>query len=242
MFDKIYLLTQHPQFPLFLRREGNRGMGSRNAHIKKSRVAYCIITVINYFLIVLASFFSLKCKESLPVHIVPQHVVDIKITTIEQYNDHIARPGRQKMHIVLSGENVYDEVFWDSVNIKGSVRIWWKRKPQRYKTIILTEKSLTNRALVHNGRMMLVPGQRFSMDMYWDIRSDDGIYLVSEMDFAKFNSRTCAANVICGNREDFVIEASLNIYDRLGYLKAPPEEFTFYPRMCKYPEYPPCGP
>jgi len=209
-------------------------MSSSGEHIKVSQVAYCV-------LFALTTFFLHACKEFLPVRIEPQHVVDIKITLVEQYNDHIAPPGRQKMHIVLVGENVYDEVFWDSVNIKGSLRIWWKRKPVRYKTILLTEKSLTNRALVHNGRMMLIPGQRFSMDLYWDIRSDGGIYLVSEMDFAKSRSRYCAANVICGNPEEFVIEASLNVYDRLGYLIAPPAVFTFYPRICMCPGYPPCG-
>ena len=145
------------------------------------------------------------------------------------------------MHFIIMGENIYDEVFWDSVNIKGSVRIWWKRKPVRFKTIFLTEKNLTDRTMIHNGRMMLVPGQRFSMDVYWDIRSDNGVYLPTEMDFYKARARQCYANVYCGNPEDFVIEVSLNVYNRLGYLVAPAKEFTFYPRVCKCPGYPPCG-
>ncbi len=187
------------------------------------------------------SLISLSCKESLPTYLEPQHVVDIKVSTVEQYNDHQAPPGRQKMHFIILGENIFDEVFWDSVDIKGSVRIWWKRKPVRYRTIYLTEKNLTDRSLIHNGRMMLLPGQTFSMDVYWDIRSDNGVYLPKEMDFARARSRQCDNNVYCGTPEDFVIEVSLNVYNRLGYLVAPPREFTFYPRVCRCANYPPCG-
>jgi hypothetical protein len=198
--------------------------------------------LLSSFIIVLWSFISNSCKESLPTHIPPQHVVDIKVSDVEQYNDHQAPPGRQRMHFVIIGENIFDEVFWDSVNIKGSVRIWWKRKPARFRTIYLTDNNMTDRTLIHNGRMMLLPGQRFSMDVYWDIRSDNGKYLPLEMDFARARSRQCTYNVLCGSPEDFVIEVSLNVYNRLGYLIAPPKEFTFRPRVCNCANYPPCGP
>ena len=184
---------------------------------------------------------SWSCKESLPVRVFPDKVISIKIVSVDQLNDHQAPPGRQQVHIVIVGENIYDEVFWYTVNIKGSMRIWWKRKPERYRTLYLTEKHLTDRNLIANKRMLLLPGQTFSLETNWDLKNDWGLYLPSEMDFLNLQSRQCDYNVACGNSEEFVIELTINIYDRLGYLTAAAKTFTFYPRICKCPAYPPCG-
>jgi hypothetical protein len=178
--------------------------------------------------IFLTALLSLSCSEALPVYEAPENVMAFEVTKVEQLNDHIAPPNKPRVHIVIVGENIFDEVFYDSVNIRGSMRIWWKRKPMRYRTIYLTEKNMTDRSLIRNNRMMLLPGQRFSLEAYWDIKSDDGMLLLSEMDF-------------CANPEDFVIEVSLNIFDRLGYISAPPIEFTYTGRACVCPAYPPCN-
>jgi predicted component of type VI protein secretion system len=190
---------------------------------------------------VLASLLSLSCQESLPTYVAPTNVLALRVSSVEQLNDHLAPPGRQAVHIVIVGENIHDEVFQDTVDIRGSIRIWWKRKPGRYKTIYLSEKSLTDRSLVHNRKMLLVPGQQFSMDAVWNLRSDDGIYLPSEMDFLKLRQRYCDPNVRCATPEVFVIEVSLNVYDRLGYIAAEPLEFTFIGRTCDVGGYPPCN-
>jgi hypothetical protein len=184
---------------------------------------------------------SWSCKESLPVRVFPDKVISINVASVDQLNDHQAPPGRQQVHIVVIGENIYDEVFWDTVSIRGSMRIWWKRKPERYRTLYLTEKNLTDRNLIANKRMLLVPGQTFTLETYWDIKNDWGLYLPSEMDFLNLDARSCDNNVACGNSEEFIIELTINIYNRLGYLTAPAKEFTFYPRICKCPSYPPCG-
>ena len=191
--------------------------------------------------IALLAIVTFSCEETLPVRIIPDKVVAIKVTAVEQLNDHIAPPNRPLTHIVIQGENIFDEVFWDSVNIQGSVRIWWKRKPVRYRTIYLSEKNLSDHNLIHNGKIMLLPGQRFSLDAYWDARSDDGIFLPNEMDFTYLTKRYCEHNVACGSPEDFVVEVTLNIYDRLGYLVAPAKEFVYRPRSCVCIGFPPCG-
>lgn len=196
--------------------------------------------ILKYAPIALLVLLSFSCEESLPVYILPNKVIEIKVTKVEQLNDHLAPPNRPLVHIVIQGENIYDEVFWDSVDIKGSMRIWWKRKPVRYRTIYLTEKNLTDRTLIYNRKMMLLPGQRFSLDVYWNVRTDDGIFLPNEMDFAYLIRRYCEHNVACGSPEDFVIEVSLNIYNRLGYLIAPVKEFIYRPRACVVNGFPPC--
>lgn len=187
------------------------------------------------------SLLVLSCDERLPTYVAPANVLALRVTTIEQLNDHFAPPGNQEVHLVIVGENVHDEVFQDTVDFRGSVRIWWKRKPGRFKTIFLSEKNLTDRTLVHNRKMLLVPGQQFSMDVLWNLRSDDGIYLPSEMDFLKFRQRSCDPNVHCATPEEFVVEVSLNVFDRLGYIGAPAKEFTFIARACNVEGYPPCN-
>ncbi len=200
---------------------------------------FTLQTILNIVILIVV-LFAPRCKESLPVYVPPEKVLAINVTLVEQLNDHIARPGQQKVRITLVGENIHDEVFWDSVDIKGSMRIWWKRKPLRFRTLYLNEKNITNREIVHKSKMMLLPGQRFSMDVYWDVRNDDGIYLPNEMDFLYALKRYCWNNVICSNPEDFVIEVSLQVFPRLGYIIAPPKEFTFIGRMCVNSGYPPC--
>ncbi len=185
--------------------------------------------------------FLAACNESLPTYAPPQNVLALRVTTVEQLNDHVAPPGRQEVHLVVVGENVHDEVFQDTVDIRGSMLIWWKRKPDRFRTILLSEQNLSDRTLVHNRKMLLTPGQQFSMDVVWNLRTDDGIYLVSEMDFTKLRQRYCDPNVRCANPEEFVVEVSLNVYNRLGYIAAPSKEFTFVGRTCDVGGYPPCN-
>lgn len=188
------------------------------------------------------AFLSLTCNESLPVYQAPANVLSLNVTTVEQLNDHISPPTHPLVHIVLTGENIFDEVMLDSADIKGTMTIWWKRKPTRSRTIVLTEKNLIDRTLIQNGKMMLVPGQQFTLEAYWDVRSDDGVFLVSEMNFARLRQRFCASNVACSDPEDFIIEVSLNVYDRLGYISAPPKDFFYVGRTCICIANPPCGP
>ncbi len=201
-----------------------------------------IIRSLSAATVMLLALLSLTCNETLPVYQQPQNVLSLSVTKIEQVNDHISPPTRPLVHIVLTGENTFDEVMLDSVDIKGTMTIWWKRKPTRSRTITLTQKNLIDRSLVQNGKMMLVPGQQFTMEAYWDVRSDDGVLLVSEMNFARLRQRICAANVACSDPEDFVIEVSLNVYNRLGFIAAPPKDFFYIGRACICPSFPPCGP
>lgn len=184
---------------------------------------------------------SLSCNESLPTYEDPQNVLALKVTLIEQLNDRIAPPGRQVVHVVLEAENIHDEVFFDSVNIGGAVRIWWKRKPVRFRTMLLTEDNLLDHDLISNGKIMLLPGQKVALDLYWNLRTDEGIYLPREMNFAFLRRRVCDYNVACADPEEFVLEASLKIFDRLGVVQAPVNSFVFTGRVCICSAFPPCS-
>ena len=177
---------------------------------------------------------SLSCEESLPIYVAPTNILSLRIAQIEQLNNRQAPPSRQAVHIKLIGENIHDEVFQDSVNIKGSLRIWWKRKPERYRTMYLTLENFTSRDLIHNGRMLLLPGQQFTVEATWDMKTDDSVYVASptEMNFAYPLERVCDYNIACADPEAFVVEASLNVYDRIGYVVAEAKEFSFVGKVC----------
>lgn len=175
---------------------------------------------------------SLSCNEALPVYLSPENVLTIRMSEMEQLDDRHAPPENQVVHLEVAAENIFDEPFLDSVHIAGSMRIWWKRKPGRFRTIYLSEKNFTQRDLIHNGRMLLLPGQRITFEAYWNLKSDDSLYLPSEMDFSRLRQRSCYINVACSDPETFVVETALKIYDRLGYVTAPAAEFTFIGRVC----------
>ena len=194
-----------------------------------------------FALAALLSLASLSCKEALPTYQDPQNVLALKVTLIEQLNDRLAPPGRQVVHVVLEAENIFDEVFFDSVNVSGVVRIWWKRRPVRFRTISLTQNNMQNRDLISNGKIMLLPGQKVSLDLLWNLRTDDGIYLPREMNFAFLRRRICDFNVACADPEEFVLEASLKLFDRLGTVQAPASSFMFTGRTCVCGGFPPCS-
>jgi len=171
------------------------------------------------------------CKENLPVYVEPQDVMEISIAAVEQLDDHLAPPGRQMVRIILQGVNTFEEPFLDSVRIEGTMKITWERQPYRYKTIRLTQKDLTDPSLVSNGKMLLVPGQVFSMEVLWNMRSDDGVYLPAFMNFAWLIRRRCAPGIACADPETFIIETTLKVYDEIGMLAAPKAKFTFVARV-----------
>ncbi len=192
------------------------------------------------FSILLFGIISLTCKESLPSYVFPKNVLTFQVTEMGQLNDRLAPPTSMIVHVKLVGQNIYDEVFQDSVNIKGSVRIWWKRFPFLFRTLYLTEKNFSDRSLIHNGRLTLLPGQQFSLDVYWDCKTDDSVYLPPRMIDQSLYLASCAQNVLCAEPEQFMVETSLTVYERLGVLVAAPGEFTFIPRRCAGCGLPPC--
>ncbi|MBI1804630.1 MAG: hypothetical protein HY033_08650 [Ignavibacteriae bacterium] len=190
--------------------------------------------IAEYLVLGLCAVFSITCNESLPTYVFPQNVLAMNVTLVEQLSNRLARPGHQMVHLVLTGKNIFDEVFYDSASIKGTVRIWWRRKPSQYTTLYLTKKNLTNPSLIQNGKILLLPEQQFSMSVYWNVKSHDSLYLPDLMDFTyASNRRGCDYNVICADPEEFVIEVSLQIYDKIGYVSAPAREFIFVATSCK---------
>lgn len=196
-------------------------------------------TIIRSLTVVSFGLIFMRCSESLPTYKFPDQVLSLQVTLVEQLPDRVAPPGNQMVHVRLTAENVYDDIFQDSVDVKGTVRIWWQRMPGRLRTIYLSVKNFSNRTLVQNGQLTLLPGEQFTMDVYWNLKDDDSIYIPG-VDFIYQPIHMCDVNVICGDPEIFVLDASVSIYDRLGFVAAPEVDFPFVKRECYSPGLPPC--
>ncbi len=195
------------------------------------------------FAFLLGMLVNMSCSESLPGYVFPEHVMSFNVTLAQQLSIRVAPPGKQSVQLIFEAQNNFTDVFYDSARIKGSVRIWWKRKPKRFTTLYLSAANLTNPTLIQNGKLLLIPGQKFTMSLFWDLMSSDSIYLPYEMSYTYATlKRVCNYRVVCSDPEEFVVEASLNVYDKIGYLTAPPVEFTFVGQLCRGCGGPYCTP
>ena len=194
------------------------------------------------FLIVVFALISLRCEEALPTYVAPQNVMDFKVVTAESLPIRLAPPGRQAYHFNLVAENTFNEVFEDSVDIVGSMRIWWVDRPQFFRTYPLTIRSINEKDLIRNGRLLLLPGQKISIDIYWDMKTDSNFNVISKMNFTRPLQRLCYTAVACSDPELFMVEASINIFDKLGYITAEPKLFQVVGISCAMCERPPYCP
>ncbi len=188
-------------------------------------------TLVKALTVVSLGLIFMRCNESLPTYKFPDNVLSFQTTLVEQLPDRVAPPGHQMVHVRLTGENVYTDIFQDSVDVKGTVRIWWQRDPNRFRTIYLSVKNFSNRSLIQDGQLTLLPGEQFTMDVYWNLKADDSIY-IPNVDLLYQPLHICDVNVECGDPEIFILDASVSIYDRLGLVVAPEVEFPFVKREC----------
>jgi len=185
---------------------------------KKIIIACCFL---------LAAFSALSCDETLPAYEAPTNFLSLASESFQQLNSHVAPPGSQMMRIVYTCENIFDEVFQDSVNVHGTLRITWKRKPVRTRTMYLTISNMRERDLISNGKLLLTPGQSVSFETFWNLKGDDSLYFPVEMNFNNNRQRKCGPNIACADPEEFLIEGSVNVYDRVGFLTAQRDSFWF---------------
>ena len=198
-------------------------------------------TIASIVLILVFAVVTFRCDESLPTYVAPKNVMSFKIEQIDELPLRLAPPGHQLVHFQLTGQNTFDEVFEDSVDIKGSLRVFWIDNPDYYKTFVLNVNNINEKNLISNGRMTLLPGQKFTMDLYWDLITDGGVDLLTKLDFVRLVSRQCSPNVACSDPEYFMAETSLNVFDRLGYINADSKIFPFVGYVCIVCGSPPCS-
>ena len=194
-----------------------------------------LFQIISLFVVVIVGLIAFSsCDEMLPTYHFPQNVISANFSEVEQMSIRIAPPGYQKVYLVLEIENTYDDVFYDSVDIKGTITIWWQRKPQRYVTLNVSQSNMSAPSLISDGKLLMLPGQKISLSFIWDMKTNDSIYLPYQMSYTYATTvRSCDYNVICSDPEQFVVESSILLYDKLGYFSAPAVQFTFTGTECR---------
>ncbi len=202
--------------------------------IKQSIFQFSVLVGLSF------AILSLSCKEELPVYESPDKVFSVKVEVVEQLADRIAPPDAQVVRMKLTGENIYDEVFFDTVNIKGTMRISWLRNPGRERTISFDEKNFLNRDLISNRKMMLLPGQQFGFQFFWNFKGDDSVYFPSEMNYVYAFRRECARHlgyqVICSDPEEMIIEGEVTIFKNLEAISVSSFLFTVVGKGIVIPE------
>lgn len=205
-----------------------------NCNTPISRIAFHVAFV-------LFGVMSITCDESLPTYKFPSNVLSVQVTRVEQVNDRLAPPGRQAVHFQITCENIYTDIFQDSVDVRGIVKVWWKRKPSRSRTIYITQKYFSNRSLIQNGQLTMLPGQQFTMDVYWNLKGDDSVSFLEDMMYQPLHR--CEPNnyaLFCADPEIFSVQPSISIFDRLGFIPSSSVDFPFVMEQCENCGVPPC--
>ena len=166
------------------------------------------------------AMFSITCDEALPTYVAPKNVLSVHLETAEQLSDRVApSPYHSMVRVRLTAENTFDEVFFDTVNISGTMTISWVRRPIRVRNIKIEEKDFLERGLIKNGKMMLLPGQKVGIQFLWDMKGDDSVYFPYEMNYVPASDRACGVylgnTVICSNPEEMMIEGDVSIFKNL---------------------------
>ncbi len=186
-------------------------------------------------LAIMLSLCSITCDEALPTYVAPKNVLSVHLETVEQLSDRLAPPpDHQMVRIRLMAQNTFDEVFFDTVNISGTMTISWVRRPLRVRNIRIEEKDFLDRGLIKNKKMMLLPGQQVGIQFYWDMKSDDSVYFPTEMNYIPAYNRNCGVylgnTVICSNPEEMIIEGHLSLFKNLDSVHVEPTAFSIIGR------------
>ena len=153
--------------------------------------------------------FTLSCDESLPLRSGPQNTLEIVDVVIVQGTGGWGI----EVSIAVIVENVYHETFDGVANIKGNIRIWWKRRPE----------IIANLSIEEYDYLQLDPGGRYVIESDWFLWTDDGQYVLDLLDYSNDDVRY---GNIYARPEVFGLEVKVTIFEEIGLLVSEPYEFT----------------
>lgn len=160
------------------------------------------------------------CDESLPPYQKPENLFTIDRIEISQGTHSIAGDYLVKFHIY--GKNLFDETFSDRVNIRGSVQIWNKEKPDLSATLSLDNTNFGPDTDLSGNVLTLGPGEEFELRVTWDCHTDDGEDLAGF-----FNMSPQAIAVVSTGARDFYVQAEVTLFEELGLIRSEPVLFFF---------------
>lgn len=166
------------------------------------------------------------CSESLPFR-----EDDAQNVTSSVYSGYVSTGGRMSLVLSVSVKNGTDEVLDDVGRIDGTIRVAWVPIPQedgnfnKSRTLTLSRSNILHGAAFFNtvtGRLRLPPGDSIVLGAEWDLKTDDGTYLMNL--FRGTEEAGCAIVQLNGEpgkrriseREHFTVSAQLRLFDRLS--------------------------
>lgn len=160
-----------------------------------------------------------RCDESLPTYQMPQNTLALTRVLAGQGT---VGEGSIVLNILIKGENLYDEVFQDTVNIEGNVKIWWVRNPEFEANLPINNTQFIPPTPIHGRVMTLAPGGTFSLQLAWFLMLDDGRYLPEYLEYGNTDSN----GIQHARPETLRIEVEMTLFQNLGLLQAEPVDFV----------------
>jgi hypothetical protein len=181
--------------------------------------------IIRRGLLVLTTLGWISCEESLPTYQAPINVLGIEKIVAEQEYD-----PQQGINIKFEviGRNFYEETLEDTLNVRGSIRIRWKREPAFQATLTLGNDHFIKTS-VRDGMLRLDPLQDFVVTTRWWLKTDENL---SFMDICAPDVATYDGEKIWSEPETFLFDVRLTVFDGSGDL--PSREQTFELTVWEY--------
>lgn len=176
--------------------------------IKNLKIIVCLLSA--------ATLFS--CHETLPPYSAPEHALILKPLIASQG---VVGAGTIVVNVLIEGENRYEEVFQDTINVNGNLTIYWEDRPEYIRNIPLNNTQFLDPTPIQGRTLTLDPGEKFSMQVVWFLDTDDGLYIPDSLDY----SDRLLNGILYANPETFIMKASMTLFNQLGLLETDPFEF-----------------
>ena len=154
-------------------------------------------------------FLLSSCDESLPTRIVPQNILGIENVIINQGTG----PAGIHVSIAVGVQNVYEETFYDVVDITGNIHIWQKQNPSIEANLPISQ----------HAKLQLKPGEKHFIYNFWLLETDDGQDIIELLDFSGNDARF---GILYARPELFILEVKVTFFKETGLLTSGPHEFT----------------
>ncbi|HNW58408.1 MAG TPA: hypothetical protein PKI62_01875 [bacterium] len=171
-------------------------------------------------LLLLLPWLGLACDESLPPRQEPQNTLAISdvIYTQGMYASGLF------MEFVFIIENIYTETFQAPVAVNGQATVWWKNHPDIRVDLKINNQHFAPPSRFTGSTLTIDPGGRCALKIYWYLTLEDGRSLLDLLDYS---GSVPVEGLIKSRPETFMMQATIKLFDKTGYLRTEPFTFSF---------------
>jgi len=165
--------------------------------------------------------FFTGCEESLPVRTKPQVCLEVTSVLANQGTT----SGGQIIEFLIIAKNIYEETLQDTLNIRGEIHVWWKRRPEfEAHLVLLNSDIMSPPTKIWGGQLTMDPGDFVAFRKQWYLITDNNEYIP---DFLDYSNGYVRGDIMYAAPEDFCFEAVITVYSQVGLLEVYPVTFTY---------------